>query len=47
MDQLKEGFGLKNIPCEKLVEKIKRLDNNNDNLRKANLKNAELSIKKE
>ena len=47
MDQLKERFGHHNIPYEKLVEEINRLDNDNDNLRNAIFKNAEDSIKKE
>ena len=47
MDQFRERFGHNNIPYEKLVEEIERLDNDNDNLRNANFKNAEVSIKKE
>ena len=47
MDQLRERIGHHNLPYEKLVEEIKRLDNDNDNLRNANFKNAEVSIKKE
>ena len=47
MDQLRERIGHNKITIEQLVEEINRLDKDNDNLRKANFKNAEVAMRKE
>ena len=47
MDQLRARIGQQKISYEHLKEEVNRLDKDNDNLRTANFKNAEVSLKKE
>ena len=47
MDQLRERIGDNSITIEHLVDKVEKIFKDNDNLRKANLKNAEVAMKKE
>ena len=47
MDQLRERIGDNSITIEHLVDEVEKNFKDNDNLRKANLKNAEVAIKKE
>ena len=47
MDQLRERIGDNSITIEHLVDEVEKFFKDNDNLRKANLKNAEVAMKKE
>ena len=47
MDQLRERIDHNTITIEQLVEEVNRLDKDNDNLRNANFKNAEVAMRKE
>ena len=47
MDQLRERIGDNSITIEQLVGEVEKFFKDNDNLRKANLKNAEVAMKKE
>ena len=47
MDQLRERIGDNSITIEHLVDEVEKIFKDNDNLRKANLKNAEVAMKKE
>ena len=47
MDQLRERIGDNSFTFEQLVDEVEKFFKDNNNLRKANFKNAEVAMKKE